>query len=416
MFKQSAFVLFMLAFWLGKAGIAPVPAQPAEALPGQPAGVEAAAAPELIPAEAPPGATSDAPAAGATGATDPLTGLLIGALGATLGISEAAPAPMPGMPLSLEGSTLGGPNVAGEAMEATDTLVTGAGDAMTTSSQDTDPSARRIGGYFGFWYQVEVVDEDSGTTAVQRVQMPGDEYEERKRSEEENVWFPRYSAFLNGNYMYAEPDIPAATAQAMVQVDPETANRMRTDPAFLDELARRMAKWTVYYDQLNLWREYVNKEVLRTNDYAFEKKEEPKPFDTATLDTELPAAYDEMRKQAEAISELQYQAYLDVINSVEKTVRAQEDFDAWLADRRNEVLEFAQEWGKQNDGSQLNVGGNLYLVRSPKAAPSKPEAAQEEKVEYMPRNAVILEVPKQKVVTPFDLLNPDGTLKQPEER
>ena len=82
-------------------------------------------------------------------------------------------------------------------------------------------------------------------------------------------------------------------------------------------------------------------------------------------------------------------------------------YENWLADREAEVLKYARSWARQYEGTELEMDGTLYLVR-------ETEQTGDEAIPA-PRNSVIINIPpEQDGVTPYDLLNEDGTLKKPE--
>ena len=197
----------------------------------------------------------------------------------------------------------------------------------------------------------------------------------------------------------------------MIATDTDTQQRMSSDPAFRAETLRRMAEWTVFYDQLNLWRMYVEQHVIHDS----LPKEDLPTFDPTVVDTELPALYEKMKTHAAKITEEETNVYQDVIKKVQTTTRQQEDYKNWLDDREREIINFAEDWRHNYDGTQVSIGDTVYLVRTPKHK-AKLDAQGRPIEEYIPTNAVVIDVPQEKVVTPFDLINKDGTLKKPVER
>ncbi|MFW6303878.1 MAG: hypothetical protein ACOC2L_04585, partial [Candidatus Sumerlaeota bacterium] len=92
---------------------------------------------------------------------------------------------------------------------------------------------------------------------------------------------------------------------------------------------------------------------------------------------------------------------------IENNRISKQQYDNWLADREAEVLEYARRWARRREGSETEIEGTIYLVRKAEGEARAQEAVAED--------TVILNVPpQQEELTPFDLLNEDGTLKKTE--
>lgn len=76
----------------------------------------------------------------------------------------------------------------------------------------------------------------------------------------------------------------------------------------------------------------------------------------------------------------------------------------WLDDRKEMVVETAQEWGKRQQGQVVVVNGVQYELYSP--SQGLPKGAG-------PRDMVRVVTDH---LTPYDLLNPDGSQKEPEQQ
>ncbi|MFW6255266.1 MAG: hypothetical protein ACOC54_00485, partial [Candidatus Sumerlaeota bacterium] len=83
-------------------------------------------------------------------------------------------------------------------------------------------------------------------------------------------------------------------------------------------------------------------------------------------------------------------------------------------DRENEMMRFVDVWRRQYEGSEIRINDVQYLVRNIKDQPD--DVNEDYFRDSLPDNAVLLEVPKEKMVTPFDLINEDGSLKTPDDQ
>ena len=104
---------------------------------------------------------------------------------------------------------------------------------------------------------------------------------------------------------------------------------------------------------------------------------------------------------AERLEEEVQQVFMGMIEGIDARALNQERYDAWLQEKRQEVLKFAEDWQKLQEGNTLLVDGTMFLV-SP------------EPMETVPSQA--LNIVKDERLTPMDLLNADGTVKRVEAR
>jgi len=93
-----------------------------------------------------------------------------------------------------------------------------------------------------------------------------------------------------------------------------------------------------------------------------------------------------------------YKTFLDMIDRIKTREDDQKSYDAWRKDKQAEMTEFAKSWRKVEEGDTFMIKDNLYLVTK-------------EPLDSIPLNGV--NILKGEQLTPQDLLNPDGTIKQP---
>jgi hypothetical protein len=269
--------------------------------------------------------------------------------------------------------------------------------------------------YVAFWYE-----KDAETDRVTRVQMSSTEYETKKNSalEGEDGLLQMYTEFLNKDFTNATRyGYTPAQAQQMVNLDQVTLGRMQQNQDFYNDTLRQMAEWTFFYNQLELWNKYVEESVLRVP-----LKEEEKPdYNPATAETNLATVIQNLEKQAKTVSESLYKKYRNpspvepgLVDRIEKSNQEREFYLKWLEERENDMLQFVETWRRQYDGTEIRINDVQYLVRNVKDRPS--DIDDDHFRASMPDNAVLVEVPKAKLVTPFDLINPDGTLKTPDDQ
>ncbi|MBN1868700.1 hypothetical protein JW916_15575 [Candidatus Sumerlaeota bacterium] len=270
--------------------------------------------------------------------------------------------------------------------------------------------------YRGYWYELETP-EEGGSEIVVRNELSGDEYEETKRKDIENIWMPLYTAYLNGNFQAGLvgnadaglPPISEEKARRMVLFDPMVAGSIRDNPNYQHEVIRQMAEWSSFYRQLELWNRYISESVIRER---LPDSEKP-TFDPSIVKTELPAVYRAMRTHADTVSRQRDQVYREMVMQIERHKEDHARFEEWTAMRERDMRDFAEKWSRQFDGSEFRIGNTLYLVRNIEEKPATPE--EDTLRVYRAPNSVILDVAKEKKVTPFDLIEKDGSLVKPEE-
>ncbi|MFP4378953.1 MAG: hypothetical protein ACLFUS_00500 [Candidatus Sumerlaeia bacterium] len=269
--------------------------------------------------------------------------------------------------------------------------------------------------YVAFWYE-KMEDSDQ----VMRRQVSSTEYESLKEAALDGEFglIQMYTEFLEGNfqnideYGYTEEE-----AQMMIQIDPGTQSRMQQSAAYRSDVIRQMAEWTLFYDQLELWNQYVEESVIREE---LDEDEQPE-YNPATADSNLESMYRNLQNHAKNVSKELYKKYRNpsaaepgLVDRIERAEKERRLYNEWLADRENEMMRFVDVWRRQYEGSEIRINDVQYLVRNIKDQPD--DVNEDYFRDSLPDNAVLLEVPKEKMVTPFDLINEDGSLKTPDDQ
>jgi len=300
----------------------------------------------------------------------------------------------------------------------TDTTGASLPETDTTTSQTAPAAATETQGataaidYEAFWYSKDPLDE----TKTVREQITSAEYERRKSSELETKWTALYTDLLNGSFAKAvELGYPPDKAMLMIQMDPVTFQRISESPTYKADVIKQMAEWSLFYDQLDLWNKYVEESVLREKLADSEKSE----YNPATVETNLTKVYDSLQNHAKLKAEKLLRLYSNpnavrpddagLVERVEKDRQARNAYEGWLKDREKAMLAFADLWRHQYDGSEIWVNGTQYLVRNLREVPKDPDDDLAKTV--VPDETVLLNVAKEKTVTPFDIIREDGSLK-----
>jgi len=291
---------------------------------------------------------------------------------------------------------------------ATDTMTS---QTAAAAGAETQGATAAID-YQAFWYSKDPLDE----TKTVREQVTSAEYERRKSSELETKWTALYTDLLNGSFAKAvELGYTPDKAALMIQMDPITFQRMGESPTYKADVIKQMAEWSLFYDQLDLWNRYVEESVLREKLADNEKSE----YNPATVETNLTSVYDSLQNHAKLKAEKLLKLYTNpnavrpdeagLVDRVEKDRQTRQAYQGWLKDREKAMLAFADLWRHQYDGSEIWVNGTQYLVRNLRDVPKDPDEDVAKTV--LPEDAVLLNVAKEKTVTPFDIIREDGSLK-----
>lgn len=251
---------------------------------------------------------------------------------------------------------------------------------------------------------------------VVRQRITNTEYMRRKQDQITNRWVPLHEAILNGQFELAsEFGVSADKAAQMVQLDENTRRRLDDSPTYREDLINQMAEWAFYYNQYELWVEYVEDKVLRRD---LPKSEKP-DYNPRELEAELQEFLELYQNRAKELQQATGRIYSNpeawppgVVQRVKRNTQEREAYEQWLQEREDLMVQFVELWGRKYNGSEFWIDDVQYLVRNLADRPDRPE---EDDLRYsLAPNAVLLEVPKKKLVTPYDIIHKDGQLKNPE--
>jgi hypothetical protein len=116
------------------------------------------------------------------------------------------------------------------------------------------------------------------------------------------------------------------------------------------------------------------------------------------------ALYEVFLTQGKAADEETYKHAQSINSGLTEREGKRLAYRNWLDDRKDMVIETAQEWGKRQEGQVVVVDGVQYELYSPSLGLPKGAGAADV-VRVITDN-----------LTPYDLLNADGTQKEPTGR
>ena len=156
------------------------------------------------------------------------------------------------------------------------------------------------------------------------------------------------------------------------------------------------AAWQYWFNQMDLWQQYVQKEVFlkpaaapKMNNLDFSNRD--------ALNNAIAGLANEINDEAKIINAQVHRRNLEFIYRLDFRENQRSDYKQWLEDQKDLVIEFTHNWARKEEGQELNIDGTVYLL-------------SDEPMERVPRNTVNLVTEN---LTPYDLLNADGTLKKP---
>ena len=159
------------------------------------------------------------------------------------------------------------------------------------------------------------------------------------------------------------------------------------------------ASWQLWHNQTALWGKYVNKEILLSTaaPATIEKR-----LDFASRDAlngSVAVVANTLQKNVRETDESDLGENLNFWNRLEGRRYLRNDYHQWLVDKKEVVGKYTKDWILNREGREVAIEGTIYLI-------------SREPIESVPHNAVNLVTNK---LTPYDLLNTDGTLKKPEK-
>ena len=227
-----------------------------------------------------------------------------------------------------------------------------------------------------FRYEEKVIE---GTDSVERVQYP---LAEKERLDPEAI-----------QKILEEPQQgpgqgPGQMPPSMMGAEPQGLQvQQGQDP-------QAVAAWTYFWQQLKLWQLYIEDRIFYRN-LAAQAQDMINFEDPGGLQTQLTGLLLALYQQAGEIDEEKHEETLAYQQRLVNRANLREAYNAWLEEQKGLVLEFAGQWLKKMRGEEVTIDGNLYLISS-------------EPLRRVPRNAVNIVTNK---LTPYDIVNEDGTLK-----
>ncbi len=157
---------------------------------------------------------------------------------------------------------------------------------------------------------------------------------------------------------------------------------------------RAVAEWQYYWEQLKLWEKYIHQEML--GGVSLDKTVKDMNFaDPATIEAQVQDLYDSHSTQAQNVAKRYYNNFISLLGRIEDRIWQRDTYRTWVENNKLKLQEFAYEWLKRATGEEIEIEGKVYLV-SPKPLKQVPPG----KYNIVTTN-----------LTPYDLLNEDGTLK-----
>ncbi|MCX7767062.1 MAG: hypothetical protein N2246_10205 [Candidatus Sumerlaeia bacterium] len=157
---------------------------------------------------------------------------------------------------------------------------------------------------------------------------------------------------------------------------------------------RAVAEWQYYWEQLKLWEKYVQQQVL--GGQALSKSVQDLQFaDPDSLDNQLQEIYTAYQEQARALIEKYSTEITALLSRIEDRIWQRESYRDWVSRNREKLQEFANEWLRRYTGEEIEMEGKVYLI-----SPQPLKHIPPDRINIVTSN-----------LTPYDLLNEDGTLK-----
>jgi len=164
------------------------------------------------------------------------------------------------------------------------------------------------------------------------------------------------------------------------------------------ELIIDRATWQYWYNQMILWEEFVEKDIFLKKAITssigklnFSSKD--------ALNSSVALVANSINDDAQKINTTTRRKNLDFLGRLELRENRRKDYKQWLDDQKQLVVDFTRTWARKENQQEITIEGTVYLL-------------SEQPLENVPRNTINVVAQK---LTPYDLLNADGTLKKPVE-
>lgn len=162
------------------------------------------------------------------------------------------------------------------------------------------------------------------------------------------------------------------------------------------ELIIEKAAWQFWYNQMILWEEYIREQVFLKKDY--ESSLDQIDFtNKQTLNSSMATLANQINEEARRISAEEHRDNVQFLHRLKLRELERTDYREWLENQKELVVDFTHNWARREAGREIEIEGTVYLI-------------SEEPIDIIPRNTVNLVTEK---LTPYDILNADGTLRKP---
>lgn len=110
---------------------------------------------------------------------------------------------------------------------------------------------------------------------------------------------------------------------------------------------------------------------------------------------------EKFQNAAKQLDEQVYTQFMEMLKGIDQRQVGNENYEKWMKGKRQEVSTYADTWRKLEHGETMMINDTMFIV-------------SKEKLESVPNETI--NIVKRERLTPADLLNPDGTVRQPENK
>jgi hypothetical protein len=200
---------------------------------------------------------------------------------------------------------------------------------------------------------------------------------------------------INGQPMILRVPHPEEEKQALDQQSINTLQaQLQTEGVIQQQQdPHAVAAWTYWWNQLKLWQRYTKDDLFHE---PLQQTIESTDFTNQdTVKQSVDSTRNTLVTQSEQINDQQHQQNLQFLERLMRRETQRTQYADWVQSREALLLEFADRWVKRMKGEILNIDGNTYLISS-------------QPLQKIPRDTINIVTRK---LTPYDLLNSDGSLK-----
>ncbi len=124
-------------------------------------------------------------------------------------------------------------------------------------------------------------------------------------------------------------------------------------------------------------------------------------IDPAQMDEQMVEIYQDVWRELRTVEERQLAQVRELNESLDTRERMREEYDLWREDQKQQLVAWVSDWSRRYDGQTVLIGDVQYELYGPEAIP-----------DTVPRGAHL--VVTDFGITPYDILEEDGTLKGPD--